>query len=110
MAGLLPILGAYLALGALIALPFAVFVGRLEPSAVGGSIGFRLLLLPGATLLWPLVLVRVFRRMTPAAPRVAGHVRAHRVVFVVLAMLFAAALGHALHRRAVHYAASAEAP
>lgn len=110
MAGLLPIVGAYLALGAVIALPFAVFVGRLEPSAVGGSIGFRLLLLPGATILWPLVLVRALRRATPATARVSGHVRAHRLVFVLFAILFAATLAHALHRRAIHHASTAEAP
>jgi hypothetical protein len=52
----------YLEAGALVALLFAFgFVGRVEPSAAGGSALFRLLILPGATLLWPLILVRTVR-------------------------------------------------
>lgn len=106
MAGLVPFLGLHLALGVLVGLPFVLFVGRLEPSAQGGSIGFRLLILPGAILLWPLVLARVVRRRQAAPPRVAGHVRAHRLAFASLLFLFVLALGHALHRRAIHHDAT----
>jgi hypothetical protein len=53
---------AYLAIGFLFALPFAFrWVGRLDPVAAHGSRGFRLLLLPGATLLWPFLLARLVR-------------------------------------------------
>lgn len=54
----------YLLLGLVIAVLFAAFVQRLEPSARGGSILFRLLLVPGATLLWPVILARVLRRVS----------------------------------------------
>jgi hypothetical protein len=110
MAGLLPLLGGYLAIGAVVALPFAFLVGRLEPSAHGGSIGFRLLILPGAILLWPLIVARLFARPAPRAPAIARHVRAHRVALAILAVLLGLALGHALVRRSVHHDASAEAP
>lgn len=110
MAGLVPILGLHFAVGVLVGLPFVLFVGRLEPSAQGGSIAFRLLILPGAILLWPLVLFRVVGRREAAPPRVAGHVRAHRVAFVSLLVFCLVALGHALHRRAIHHDTSAEAP
>ena len=48
----------YLRIGAGVALLFALFVSRVVPSAKGGSILFRLVMLPGAALLWPLVVVR----------------------------------------------------
>jgi hypothetical protein len=57
----------YLALGLVIAMLFAAFVQRIEPSAKGGSILFRLLIVPGATLLWPLILVRSVRVLRRAS-------------------------------------------
>ena len=49
--------GTYLACGLVFALPFAVFgVGRIDPHAVHGSWGFRILIIPGAAALWPLLL------------------------------------------------------
>jgi hypothetical protein len=52
----------YLAVGLLFALPFAArWAGRLDPAAAAGTWGFRLLILPGAMLLWPLLLYRVLR-------------------------------------------------
>jgi hypothetical protein len=53
--------GLYLALGVACALPFAVLVQRLEPSARGASPLFRLLIVPGAALLWPLIARRSLR-------------------------------------------------
>ncbi len=54
--------GLYLLLGALFALPFALrWVNRLDEVAAHGTRGFRALLLPGAILLWPLLLVRLRR-------------------------------------------------
>lgn len=54
--------GLYLLLGALFALPFALrWVNRLDEVAAHGTRGFRALLLPGAILLWPLMLVRLRR-------------------------------------------------
>lgn len=52
----------YLAVGAAFALPFAFrWSGRLDPVASHGTIGFRLLIIPGAILLWPLLLIRLRR-------------------------------------------------
>ena len=52
----------YLGLGVLFALPFAArWAGRLDPAAAAGSWGFRILIVPGAVLLWPLLLYRVLR-------------------------------------------------
>ena len=48
----------YLRVGVGVAIVFAFIVGRVVPTAKGGSILFRVLIMPGATLLWPLVLVR----------------------------------------------------
>lgn len=52
----------YLEVGLAVALLFAAYgVGRIEPSARGGSLLFRLIIVPGATLLWPLIALRAIR-------------------------------------------------
>ncbi|QDV06998.1 hypothetical protein Poly30_25170 [Planctomycetes bacterium Poly30] len=52
-------LSVYLALGVLFAIPFVlVGAGRLDPDARQGTWGFRVLIFPGATLLWPLLAKR----------------------------------------------------
>ena len=53
------LLGAYLTLGLVFAIPFAlVGVKRIDPHAAHGSWGFRLLVIPGTMALWPLLLRR----------------------------------------------------
>ena len=48
--------GAYLAVGLLFAVRFSVrWAGRLAPAAKAGTLGFRVLIVPGAVLLWPLL-------------------------------------------------------
>lgn len=60
----------YLAIGLLVALVFAtVLVQRVEPTARGGSLAFRLAIVPGATLLWPLILLRSLRALRPGGAR-----------------------------------------
>ncbi len=55
-------LAIYLALGALFAIPFALRgAARLDPVARAGSIPFKILILPGAVLLWP-ALALMWRR------------------------------------------------
>jgi len=55
------LLGVYLACGLLFAVPFALAgVQKIDPHAAGSGWGFRLLILPGAMLLWPLLLRRWF--------------------------------------------------
>jgi hypothetical protein len=49
----------YLAVGVVSAAAFAtVGVAAVDPAAKGAPIGFRLMIVPGAAALWPLVLVR----------------------------------------------------
>lgn len=49
----------YLGVGLLFALAFAARgASRLDPSARGASLGFRVVLVPGATALWPLLAQR----------------------------------------------------
>jgi hypothetical protein len=52
-------LGIYLAGGLLFAIPF-VLAGakKIDPHAVRGPLGFRLLIFPGALAFWPLLLRR----------------------------------------------------
>ncbi len=51
--------GMYLAAGVAFAVAFAAFgVGRIDPAAKGATLGFRLLVLPGAIALWPYLLSR----------------------------------------------------
>ncbi len=59
MATVLLLLGGYLLLGMLFAVPFA-FIGaqRIDPHAAGAGWGFRLLLIPGAVAFWPWLLHR----------------------------------------------------
>lgn len=57
---LLSALGVYLAIGVLFALPFLRFgVQRIDPTAEHGTLGFRLLILPGTVALWPLLALRL---------------------------------------------------
>ncbi len=58
----------YLACGLLFAVAFVtVGVGRVDAAARGSSLGFRLLILPGAAAFWPLLAVRWVR--APALSR-----------------------------------------
>ncbi|MEM9478264.1 MAG: hypothetical protein AAGA58_01240 [Verrucomicrobiota bacterium] len=63
---LLAILGIYLLLGLLVAVPFA-FIGakRIDPAATGGTWGFKLLVIPGAMVFWPLLLKRWIKNEPP---------------------------------------------
>jgi hypothetical protein len=52
----------YLAVGLAVALVFASWlVDRIEPSARGGSVLFRIVIVPAATLLWPVIIARAVR-------------------------------------------------
>jgi hypothetical protein len=56
IAVLLGLLGAYLAIGLAFAVTFAwVGANRIDPHAARSSRGFRVLILPGAMFLWPLL-------------------------------------------------------
>jgi hypothetical protein len=60
--------GGYLALGAVFALAFVSFgAGRIDPDAKGMPCVARCLLLPGAALLWPVMLFKWFKQKAPPA-------------------------------------------
>lgn len=74
---LLITLGVYLACGVAFAIPFAlVGVKRIDPHAAHGSWGFRLLILPGAAALWPLLLKRQLSGATEPPEERNAHRRA----------------------------------
>lgn len=55
-AGFLILIGVYLICGLAFDVPFAlVGAGRIDPHAAHGTWGFRLLIMPGTVLLWPLL-------------------------------------------------------
>lgn len=60
------VLGNLVVLYALIGLIFGVFFGfvgarRLDPDAADGTFLFRLILIPGAAVLWPYVMLKLVR-------------------------------------------------
>jgi len=56
---LLIALAIYLACGLVFAIPFTLMgVKRIDPHAAHGSWGFRLLIIPGTMVFWPLLLKR----------------------------------------------------
>jgi hypothetical protein len=63
---LLAALGLYLLVGLLVAVPFA-FVGakRIDPSAEAGTWGFKMLIIPGTMVFWPLMLRRWLTGQAP---------------------------------------------
>ena len=59
---LLILTGIYLICGFVFAIPFAfVGVGKIDPHAAHGTWVFRLLIMPGTILLWPLLARRWFK-------------------------------------------------
>jgi hypothetical protein len=63
----LSLLGYYLAVGFGFGLFFAFFGGakRIDPGAVEGSRGFRVLLIPGCMIFWPYLLFRWIKGSAP---------------------------------------------
>jgi len=59
---LLILMSIYLVCGLVFAAPFSfVGVGKIDPHAAHGTWGFRLLIIPGTILLWPLLASRWFK-------------------------------------------------
>ena len=60
--GVLYALAIYLAVGAVVAVPFVIVgIGRIDPAAKAAPPVFRLLVLPGAVAMWPFLLRRWMR-------------------------------------------------
>jgi len=67
---LVAIMGGYLAIGALVGLVTVTFgAARFDPSARGMPVQARLVILPGAMLLWPVLLARLLGPAEPPAGR-----------------------------------------
>ncbi len=61
---------AYGLIGLLFAIPFVIRgVQVIDPAAEGSPFGFRLLILPGTVVLWPLLASRWLRRAGPPTER-----------------------------------------
>jgi hypothetical protein len=61
-------LSVYLLAGLMFGLPFVLRgAGRVDAAARGASLGFRLLILPGTAVLWPLLLAKWFRAVRAGA-------------------------------------------
>lgn len=68
------VLGVYLSCGLAFAIPFVVVgVKRIDPHALHGSWGFRLLIFPGAMALWPLLLRRWMSGVHAPPEEVTAH-------------------------------------
>ena len=60
---LLALLGIYLLVGLIFAIPFVLCGAKvIDPAAVEGSKGFKLLIIPGVALFWPLLLKRWIKK------------------------------------------------
>lgn len=69
-------LGIYLAIGLVFSIPFVLKgVGKNDPAVKGSSVGFRLIIIPGVVLLWP-VLLRRWMSNTGVPPEEASPHRA----------------------------------
>ena len=70
----------YLAVGLAFAAVFVLYLApRVDPSVPGSSWGFRLIIIPGVTLLWPLLVIRVVRGQRTPTERTAHRVCAARL-------------------------------
>jgi hypothetical protein len=71
------LLAAYLACGLLFAVPFVLFgVKSIDPHALRGTWGFRLLIIPGTTALWPWLLSRWLKGIHEPPEECSPHRRA----------------------------------
>ncbi len=67
MSELLLLLGMYGLVGILFAIPFVLLgVRSIDPAASQGTVGFKILILPGCVLFWPWLLARWIRRKPPS--------------------------------------------
>ena len=69
---LVNILAIYAAVGVVFAFAFVwKGVGKIDPAAARGTIGFRLLIIPGTVALWPILARRWLRGEGPPEERTA---------------------------------------
>lgn len=69
---LLAAMGVHLLVGLLFGAAFvSKGVQRVDPAAAGSGVGFRLVILPGVAMLWPLLALRWMRGAGPPDERTA---------------------------------------
>ena len=67
----------YFLIGLIFAVPFVIFgVQRMDPAAKGSGIFFRLVIIPGVTVFWPLLLKRLIAKQQTPIERNAHRLRA----------------------------------
>lgn len=60
---LLIVIAVYLALGALFAIPFLIKgLTKVDATAHGGTIGFKIIIIPGVIVFWPVLLKKWIRK------------------------------------------------
>lgn len=93
---------AYLLAGLVVAVLFLVWGIEAVDAGTHGSYAFRVLLVPGLILLWPLVILRWAQLMQPLEPRsVRTHMQRHVTTWIVLTLLIPFILvAAAIERRA----------
>lgn len=74
---LLKVIHAYLIGGLIFSVPFVIFgIHRVDPNVQGWSILFRIIIMPGLLIFWPLFAVRLVRGKTAPTERTAHRVAA----------------------------------
>lgn len=64
--------GVYFLLGVVFAIPFVLKGAQvIDPAAVEGSKGFKLFIIPGVALFWPLLLKRWIKKEQPPVEKSA---------------------------------------
>ena len=92
---------AYLVLGLCVAVSFLVLGIEAIDSAAEGSYVFRVLLLPGLVVLWPLVILRWAQVLQPLEPRSnRSHMQRHAVIWMFLTLFIPVILILAANERA----------
>ncbi|MGB0563926.1 MAG: hypothetical protein ACPGVO_19325 [Spirulinaceae cyanobacterium] len=72
VAWLLKVVHAYVIAGLIFTVPFVIFgIHRVDPNVKGWSILFRILIVPGMLIFWPLFAVRLVRGKTTPTERTA---------------------------------------
>ena len=67
---ILTIVAAYLAAGLVFAIPFVIKgVTKIDESAIGSKWGFRLIIIPGVIVFWP-VLLKKWMRIPPTSANI----------------------------------------
>ncbi len=86
---LVQLAGAYLLAGMVVALLFfSRWMKVIDPSAVAGSRGFRILVAPGVVMLWPVIVMKVFCQKSSVRTDGAEALRRnHRLAIMVLAVV-----------------------